>query len=680
MRKPPKPRLLLIINTTFLLLVSLLLLSATTHAANSNRLRDLAAQKNRLFGFAAGAGSLLDPLQASIITAEANILSPENSLKWFCLHPDPGPDGYNWNNNDFVNYTCSSADDFVNFANEHAIKMHGHTLVWHEGLPDWVKALPINQLEQTLFNHIDTVVQRYRGRVQIWDVVNEAIKSECATAASCGYRDHSNPDERLNSIWYGTIGPKPYSYIVKAFQRARQADPNAILLYNDFGIETMNPKSDFLYAEVKRWRQEGAPIQGIGFQAHLGVDFNGFQSFANNMKRFAKLGLDIYITELDVSVENSTQYAQQAEVYRRIVELCLAQSRCKSIQTWGIADRYSWLNYAPWAGPDVDPLLFNECFQPKPAYQAIQAAFGGQPDPFVMLQAEGFATQNNVCTVAGQPGVCRGDESDPAEFIYYVDDGDWVKFNNVNLAAGFNTLQLCYARDSNAPGAVEMRLGDVNGPLLATFNPATTNGWNSFATGETAITGGAGTQSLVFKFTGGGSNFDAFVLKGTNVAPPVLTLEAEQHNGQQGVDTYATFIGYVDGGDWIKFDNVNLDGRYSKVRVRYAKGNTLKTGFEIRLDSPTGTRLAKFATKSTGSWDTYQEKLIKLSTAAGVHTLYVVFTGGGGVGNFDWFRLERKGAMLSSAGLLETDLEPEPLGELADEEASYELFLPFVNR
>jgi len=684
MPKVLRHHVFLIVSATFLLGASLLLLSSTTQAAGSNRLRDLAAQKNRLFGFAAGAGAVIDPLQANLIKQEASIFSAENNLKWFCLHPQPGANGYNWNNNDFVNYTCSSADADVDFATANGIKMHGHTLVWHEGLPDWVKALPANQLEQTLYNHIDTVVGRYRGRIQLWDVVNEAIKSACATAASCGYRDQSDPDPQLRSIWYGSIGPNPYSYIVKAFQRAQQADPQAILLYNDFGIETMNPKSDFLYTEVKRWRKEGAPIHVIGFQAHVGVDFNGFQSFANNMKRFAKLGLDIYITELDVAVENSTQYGQQAEVYRRIVETCLAQSRCKGIQTWGIADRYSWLNHAPWAGPHVDPLLFNECFQPKPAYQAVQAAFGGQPDAFVMLQAEGFATQNNVCTEAGQPGVCGGGAQDPAEFIYNVDGGDWIRFTNVNLAAGFTTLQVCYARDSSAPAGVEMRVGDANGPLLATFNPANTNGWNNFAIGETAITGGAGSQALTFKFTGSGvGNLDAFVLTDANVAPPVLTLEAEQHNGQQGVDTYPTIIGYVDGGDWIKFDNVNLAGDYRKLRVRYAKGNTTKTGFEIRLDSPTGTRLAKFTTKKTGSWDNYTEKPTNLAKAAGLHTLYVVFTGGGGVGNFDWFRLEQKGVKLNSAGVLEADLALDLDEDLTAEEAegaSYLQFLPLVNR
>lgn len=670
MPKQFKNRWFILAGTILCLLVSLFLLSATTHAATSNRLRDLAAQQNRLFGFAIGWSAVYDPAQTTIIKAEANILSSVNNMKWACLHPALGV--YAWNN---ATQDCSSADADADFANANGMKMHGHTLVWHEWLPDWVKAVPLNQLEQVLFDHIDTVVGHYRGRVQIWDVVNEAIKSECNSAAECGYRDQSSPDDRLNTPWYGAVGPNPYSYIVKSFQWARQADPNAILLYNDFNIETINPKSDFLYNEVKRWRQEGAPIQGIGIQTHLSVNFNEFQSFANNMKRFAKLGLDIYITELDVRVENSTQYAQQAEVYRRIVELCLAQSRCKAIQTWGWTDRYAWPH------DRSDPLLFNECFQPKPAYQAVQRALGGQPDAFVMVQAEAFNVQNNVCTDAGQPGVCRGDENDPAEFIYNVDGGDWIKFNNVNLGAGVNTLQVCYARNTTEPAAVEMRLSDPNGPLLATFNPTNTNDWNNFVSGEAAITGGAGTQSLVFKFTGSGvGNIDTFVLSGTNAAPPILTLEAEAHNGQQGVDTYATFIGYVDGGDWIKFDNINLDGRYSKVRVRYAKGNTLKTGFEIRLDSPTGPRLAKFATKNTGGWDAYQEKLIKLSAATGAHTLYVVFTGGGGVGNFDWFRLERKGAKLSSAGLLEADLEPEPLTELADEEASYELFLPFVNR
>ena len=246
-------------------------------------------------------------------------------------------------------------------------------------------------------------------------------------------------------------------------------------------------------------------------------------------------------------------------------------------------------------------------------------------------------------------------------------------------------MELCYSRGSNEPAGGELRLGSIDGPVVATFTTAqTTETWetNNFVAAQFPLAGSGGTQPLYSRFTGSGvGNIDAFVLRGTTAAPPILTLEAEQHNGQQGVDTYATFIGYVDGGDWIKFDNVNLDGRYSKVRVRYAKGNTLKTGFEIRLDSPTGPRLAKFATKNTGSWDTYQEKLIKLSTAAGVHTLYIVFTGGGGVGNFDWFRLERQGTMLNSDGVVVADLaEAEFEDEAVDEEVNYDFFLPLINR
>jgi endo-1,4-beta-xylanase len=309
------------------------------------RLRRLADAHGLLIGYASRTGFSRGSdanIYKKIAQTEFNILTPENQMKWKHIHPRQN--FYDW-----------GGDEHVLFAESNNMKVHGHTLVWHLALPEWLAYIPKEQLEKVLADHIKTVVGHYRGRVHIWDVVNEAILVNRNLAF---YR---------RSKWYSAMKA---SYIPKAFQYAHNADPQAILLYNDYGIETLNPKSDFLYQEIQRWLSAGVPIHGIGFQMHSSVSFRNFRSLAANMQRFADLGLDIYITELDVYTTRS-QFKEQAEVYRGVVETCLAQPRCKAVQTWGVSDIHSWLSDRAY------PLLFDRVYRPKPAYYAIQNALSG---------------------------------------------------------------------------------------------------------------------------------------------------------------------------------------------------------------------------------------------------------------------------------------------------------------
>lgn len=275
---------------------------------------------------------------------EFNILTPENQMKWDSIHPEE------------TRYNFEPAERHVRFALENGMVVHGHTLVWHQQLPPWVSGKSTKEeLLKVLEDHIKTVVGHFKGRVKIWDVVNEAV-SDAGT-----YRD---------SIWYKIIGPE---YIEKAFIWAHEADPDAILIYNDYNIETINPKSNFVYNMVKEMKEKGIPIHGVGFQMH--IDYNGlnYESFRQNLKRFADLGLKLYITEMDVRVpQNATpkDFEKQAEVCRKIFEICLDNPAVEAIQFWGFTDKYSWVPgfFKGWD----HALIFDRDYNPKPAYFAIK--------------------------------------------------------------------------------------------------------------------------------------------------------------------------------------------------------------------------------------------------------------------------------------------------------------------
>jgi GH35 family endo-1,4-beta-xylanase len=250
----------------------------------------------------------------------------------------------------------------VQFAQAHGMQIHGHNLVWHSQLPGWLTGTTFTaaQLTAIMDNHIDNVVGRYKGKIAIWDVVNEAL----------------NDDGTLRtSLWETTIGSQ---YIAMAFQRARADDPNAILVYNDFNIETVNAKSNALFTLVSGFKQQGIPIDAIGLQMHLtsgGIDIS---SLTANMQRFAQLGLQIYITEMDVRYPTPISTANlqaQATIYSNVLNACLQQPACKGLQTWGFTDKYSWIP-STFSGLG-DALEFDANYAAKLAYFALQTGLGG---------------------------------------------------------------------------------------------------------------------------------------------------------------------------------------------------------------------------------------------------------------------------------------------------------------
>jgi len=331
-----------------------LLVTASPAQAEST-LRELAAQKGgRHFGTALTVNPLnSDSQYRSIAAAQFSAVTHENEMKWESLEPQRGQ--YNW----------APADSIINFAKANNQIVRGHTLVWHSQLPSWLNNGGFNgtQLRSLMENHIEVVAGRYRGDLYAWDVVNEAFNEDGT------FR---------NSIWYQGMGR---NYIEYAFRKAHEVDPNAKLYINDYNIEGINAKSNGLYNLVVDLLNRGVPIHGIGIQSHLIVG-QVPSTFQQNIQRFADLGLDVAITELDIRMQmpaNSAKLQQQANDYKTVVNACLAVSRCIGITVWGIDDERSWVPYT-FSGEGA-PLLYDGQYNRKPAWYAVYEALGGNDDP-----------------------------------------------------------------------------------------------------------------------------------------------------------------------------------------------------------------------------------------------------------------------------------------------------------
>lgn len=324
------------------------LLLLTKSYASTGILRDLAQQS----GITIGASVLMEPFENDAVYQETlaqefNSLTPENAMKFSHLHPEK------------ETYDFTNADKLVAFAKEHQMQVHGHVLVWHRNLPDWLTEedwYP-NTLEKILKWHIITVVEHYHGQVDSWDVVNEAIDE--------------NGDLR-DSIWLDGLGS---SYIEESFHWAHRADPNAKLFYNDYRGAGLGDKANAIYALVQDLVQRGVPIDGVGIQMHRSIqDPPNPERVAANISRLNELGLSVRITEMDIQIygdepPDDEKLQAQAQVYQDIMEICLAAVDCTGITTWGVSDQHSWIPYT-FDRPDA-PLLLDENYQPKPAYHAL---------------------------------------------------------------------------------------------------------------------------------------------------------------------------------------------------------------------------------------------------------------------------------------------------------------------
>jgi endo-1,4-beta-xylanase len=325
----------------------------------SKTLQGLAAARGLRWGTAVTNGQLRDPGLQRLVTSQSGLIVPESELKWDGVEAAPG------------RFDFSAPDRLLAFAREHGLAMRGHTLLWHEQLPAWVKALPAADLDKAMATYIGTVVGHYRGQLPSWDVVNEPIADD-----GTGLR---------RNLWLERLGP---DYIARALTRAHQADPKAALVINEYGLEgddakTARKRQAFLKL-LRQLRDRGVPLNAVGLQAHLYANGSGpttFRTLPAFLRELAALNLDVYVTELDVNDRELPAAIPErdravAAVYTAFLAAVLPEPRLKLITSWGLSDRTTWLNaFLPRAdGLPQRPLPFDENNQAKPATAAIVAA------------------------------------------------------------------------------------------------------------------------------------------------------------------------------------------------------------------------------------------------------------------------------------------------------------------
>lgn len=316
-----------------------------------------------------------DSVSVAIIKKHFNTITTENTLKWESVHPRPGE------------YDFRVPDAFVEFGERNDMFVVGHTLVWHNQTPRWVfedaQGRPVSRdtLLARMRDHIHAVVGRYRGRIDGWDVVNEAL----------------NEDGTLRqSPWLQIIGE---DYIAKAFQYAREADPSVELYYNDYSLENA-PKREGAVRLVRGLLEQGVPVTGIGTQQHNKLDWPSAAQVDSTLSAFAALGVKVMVTELDVDVLPRATRSQGAEVtlsvaardslnpyvaglpdevqqelarkYGELFQVYLRhRDNLSRVTFWNVTDRESWLNSWPVRGRTAHPLLFDRSGRPKPAFHAV---------------------------------------------------------------------------------------------------------------------------------------------------------------------------------------------------------------------------------------------------------------------------------------------------------------------
>ena len=306
-------------------------------------LRDAAQSAGKLVGAAVQSGLLGDGRYSGVLGRHFNYLTAEYEMKWDQIERTQGINNF------------SAGDAIVGYGQANGMKIKGHTLIWHGSVPSWLGSLSASDLRAAFENHIRAVAEHFRGRVASWDVVNEAIADD-----GSGLRD---------TVFRQKLGDQ---YIADAFRIARQADPQALLFYNDYGGEGLNQKSNRIYDLVQGLRAQGVPIDGVGLQMHItGSSPPSTASVASNMQRLASLGLLVNISEMDVRIRDlpaATRLETQRSVYRSIVAVCVDEPRCDAVTFWGFTDAHSWIDAQ--FGAD-DPLLFDDQYGAKPAYSGI---------------------------------------------------------------------------------------------------------------------------------------------------------------------------------------------------------------------------------------------------------------------------------------------------------------------
>ncbi|GHJ48972.1 beta-xylanase [Catellatospora sp. TT07R-123] len=289
-----------------------------------------AAQSGRYFGTAIAASRLSDSTYTTIAAREFNMVTAENEMKPDATEPNRGQ------------FSFGSGDQIYNWATQRGLKVRGHTLAWHSQQPGWMQSLSGSSLRQAMIDHINGVMAHYKGKLAAWDVVNEAFNED-------GSRRQSNLQNTGND------------WIEVAFRTARNADPSVKLCYNDYNIENWSyGKTQGVYRMIQDFKSRGVPIDCVGLQTHFTGGSSLPGNFQTTLSSFAALGVDVALTEVDVTNASTSQYSG-------LTQACMNVSRCIGITVWGVRDSDSWRS-------SESPLLFDGSGSKKSAYTSVLSA------------------------------------------------------------------------------------------------------------------------------------------------------------------------------------------------------------------------------------------------------------------------------------------------------------------
>nr|WP_305788112.1 endo-1,4-beta-xylanase [Actinoplanes lichenis] len=308
--------------------------------AAASTLGAAAAQSGRYFGTAIAASRLGDSTYSTIAGREFNMITAENEMKPDATEPQRGV------------FNFSAGDQIYNWATQRGMRVRGHTLAWHAQQPSWWSGLSGSGLRQAMIDHINGVMAHYKGKLYAWDVVNEAF-------AENGSRRSSNLQNTGND------------WIEVAFRTARAADPSVKLCYNDYNIENWTyAKTQGVYTMIRDFKSRGVPIDCVGLQTHFTGGSSLPGNFQTTLSSFAALGVDVALTEVDVTNSSTSQYAG-------LTQACVNVPRCVGITVWGVRDSDSWRS-------SESPLLFDGGGNKKAAYNSVLNVLnsaGGGTDP-----------------------------------------------------------------------------------------------------------------------------------------------------------------------------------------------------------------------------------------------------------------------------------------------------------
>ncbi len=341
-RNTKKSVLFVRLGSMVLLIAMVASLISSKASAAATTLGAAAALSGRYFGTAISNGKLSNSAYTTIAAREFNMITPENELKIDATEPQQNV------------FSFTAGDAIYNWATSHGLKMRGHTLAWHSQQPSWMQSLSGTALRSAMINHINGVMAHYKGKLPYWDVVNEA------------YADDGTQNRRQSNLQ-----ATGNDWIEVAFQTARVADPSAKLCYNDYNIENWSAaKTQGVYNMVKDFKSRNIPIDCVGFQTHFTGGSSLPSNFQTTLSSFAALGVDVALTEVDVTQANTTQYAG-------LTQACVNVARCIGITVWGVRDSDSWRS-------SEAPLLFDGSGNKKAAYTSVinvLNSVGGTPQP-----------------------------------------------------------------------------------------------------------------------------------------------------------------------------------------------------------------------------------------------------------------------------------------------------------